>query len=216
MKRPSRTRWFVATVVLCGIALLFYFLPLFHLVPLRAARKQSTSAAFSAPAFVQKLWTEQFPISENRATNASALLADIRSDPKAARKKHARSAGMGTAYTYFLFGDGRILSVDQRGICLSLDPAASRVDVVIETGNIFGNAVRDGTGLLDVSDFQNSRDFNDVSSEINRRIETEVIPALRAKAAPGATVHFVGCAQIADEAVDLSPLRIVPLSAVVR
>ncbi len=80
----------------------------------------------------------------------------------------------------------------------------------LETGNIFGNAVRDGTGLLNVNDFPNSQDFNALSSEINRRIEQQVLPALRKAAAVGATVRFAGCAEIVDEDTDLHPLRIVP------
>ena len=32
--------------------------------------------------------------------------------------------------------------------------------MLIETGHIFGNAVRDGTGLLDVNDYPNSQEFN--------------------------------------------------------
>ena len=54
---------------------------------------------------------------------------------------------------------------------LSLGTEA-KPEVIIQTGNIFGNAARDATGLLDVNIFANSRDFNDIASEINRRIDT--------------------------------------------
>jgi hypothetical protein len=36
------------------------------------------------------------------------------------------------------------------------------------------------------------------------------------KAALGANVHFVGCAEVADEATDLHPLRVVPASIELR
>lgn len=45
----------------------------------------------------------------------------------------------------------------------------------LETGPVFGNVLRDGTGLLDVNDFPNSQDFNALSSEINRRVEEQVL-----------------------------------------
>ena len=51
---------------------------------------------------------------------------------------------------------------------------------------------------------------NALSSEINLRIEQQVLPALRKQARVGATVRFVGCAEIVDEDTDLDPLRIVP------
>jgi len=109
-----------------------------------------------------------------------------------------------------------VVSVNQHEIALSLDADSSSTDVILETGNIFGNAVRDGTRLLNVSDFADSQDFNAISSEINRRIEEQVLPNLRAKAVVGAIVHFAGCAEVADEGTDLHPLLVVPVSAVVR
>ena len=51
-------------------------------------------------------------------------------------------------------------------------------EVVIEIGPVFGNAIRDGSGLLDVSEFANSQDFNALSAEINRRVEELVLPVL--------------------------------------
>ena len=219
MKRSIPPRWIVVAAAACGFVVLCWFVPPFRVVPLKASRQQATAAAFSGPAFVEKFWNERLMKSADRAANAAALLAEIRTNPKAAREKHGRSAGLGTTYYYFLTGEGRVVAVDPRGISLSLDPAAgaaARPDVVIETGNVFGNAVRDGTGLLNVNDFKNSRDYNDVSSEINRRIETDVIPPLRTKATVGSTVQFVGCAEVVNEATDLAPLRVIPVSAVMR
>ena len=84
-------------------------------------------------------------------------------------------------------------------------------EVVLPVGLLFGNAVRDGTGLLNVNDYPNSQDFNDISQALNRIIETRVLPSLRERAKVGATVRFVGCTEIADESGDLRPLRVVPI-----
>ena len=64
---------------------------------------------------------------------------------------------------------------------------------------------------MDVSDFPNSQDFNALSTEINCRVEERVLPVLKRKAAVGAAVRFVGCAEIADPETDVPPLRIVPV-----
>ncbi len=85
-----------------------------------------------------------------------------------------------------------------------------------QTGNVFGNAIRDGAGVVNVSDYPNSQDFNAISSEIDRRVEERVLPGLRSAATVGKSVRFVGCAEVTDEAADLHPLHVVPLSAVVR
>jgi predicted lipoprotein len=77
---------------------------------------------------------------------------------------------------------------------------------------VFGNTIRDGSGLLDVSDFPNSRDFNAISSEINRRVEERVFPLLKQKAAAGVAIQFAGCVDITDPETDLRPLRLVPIT----
>jgi predicted lipoprotein len=82
------------------------------------------------------------------------------------------------------------------------------------TGLIFGNSVRDATGLLDVSKFPNSQQFNAISSELNALVESRVIPGVRSNAAPGHVLRFVGCAEIADEVSDVVPLKVVPLKVV--
>ena len=88
---------------------------------------------------------------------------------------------------------------------------ASPAQVIIEIGPVFGNAIRDGSGLLDVSDFANAQDFNAISAEINRRVEEQVFPVLAANATVGATVHFVGGVDVADSEGAPSSLNLVPV-----
>ena len=203
----------IAIVVLCaGI----WLVPLVHFVPLKSARQHSTEATFNPSAFAETFWSERLLESMDKAVDAAVLLAEIKQDPKEAREKHGRTLGLSGTYYYFVSGTGRILTVDKESVSLTLGAKDSTVDIILETGNIFGNAVRDGTGLIDVNDYPNSRDFNDISSEINRRIEERVLPPLRAKAAVGATVHFAGCAEISDETTDLHPLVLVPIVAEVQ
>ncbi|MBC7783456.1 MAG: DUF2291 family protein [Burkholderiales bacterium] len=215
-RRTSRTSWYLRAGSLAAVAVLFWLVPPFRVVNLQAAHRQTFDATFNPSAFVEKLWTELLPKSVDRATDAASLLAAIQQSPTAAKTKHARSAGLGDTYYYFVKGDGRVVAMTKDGISLSFDPDGATAQVILETGNIFGNSIRDGTGVLDVSDFPNSQDFNAISSEINRRIEERVLPGLRGKAVVGAVVRFAGCAQITDEKTDLNPLRVIPLTAEVR
>jgi predicted lipoprotein len=189
---------------------LVYFFPLFHVVPLRQSGPPAAGAAFDPVAFVDRFWTERLIPGVARAVDAGELVAAVDQDRKSARRTYGRSVGLGGAYYYFVAGTGRVVSVEKDSVRLSLRDGQPQVQVVLETGHVFGNAVRDGTGLLNVNDFSNSQDFNALSSEINRRIEQQVLPDLRKRAALGATVRFVGCAEVMDEDTDLHPLRIVP------
>ncbi|MCU0978376.1 MAG: DUF2291 domain-containing protein [Pirellulaceae bacterium] len=205
-----RRQWIIVAVVAVATAVLLYFLPLFHVVPLDQARQRSEGKAIDPAAFVDRFWTERLIPGATQAVDAAELVTAIGQDRKSAWRAHGRSVGVGGAYYYFVAGTGRVISVEQDSVRLSLRDGQPLLQVSLEAGKIFGNAVRDGTGLLSINDFPNSQDFNALSSEINLRIEQQVLPALRKQARVGATVHFVGCAEIVDEDTDLDPLRIVP------
>jgi predicted lipoprotein len=189
---------------------LLYYLPLFRVVSLEQAAVRNGDEPFEAAAFVDRFWTERLIPGSETAVDAAVLVAAIERDREAARQTYGRSVGLGSVYYYFVAGSGRVVSVEKDSVGLSLGDDQDDVHVSLAIGNIFGNAVRDGTGLLDVNDFANSQDFNALSSEINRRIEVRVLPALRENATVGAKVRFAGCAEIVDEDWDLEPLQIVP------
>ena len=98
-------------------------------------------------------------------------------------------------------------------ISLSLTPGSTNIDVVLEAGLVFGNSVRDGTGLLNASDYPNSQDFNDLSAALNHIVETRVLPPLKKQAKVGTKIFFTGCAEVDDESSDLKPLKVIPVQA---
>ncbi|MBM4091414.1 MAG: DUF2291 domain-containing protein [Planctomycetes bacterium] len=206
----GRRQWIIVASVAAAAAVLFHFFPLFHVVPLDQAGQRAAGKPLDPVALVDRFWAERLSPGGTRAVDAVELVAAMQQDRNSARRTHGRSVGVGGAYYYFVAGTGRVTSVEKDSVRLSLRDDPPQVEVALETGKIFGNAVRDGTGLWNVNDFPNSQDFNALSSEINHRIEQQVLPALRKKATVGATVRFVGCAEIMDEDTDLHPLRIVP------
>jgi predicted lipoprotein len=205
----GRWRGWLGWAATLGVAAVgFHVLPLFHVVPLSTARQQAASAAFDAEAFVETFWPDLLLKTDAPALDADRLIAVLRENPAAAAE-WGRRLGLSRTRCYFVRGQGRIVSVTDDAVSLALDGAAA-AHVVIETGPVFGNAIRDGSGLLDVSAFQNAQDFNALSTALNRRVEAEVLPALRARATPGAQVRFLGGAEVDDPAAAL-PLRIVPI-----
>ena len=99
---------------------------------------------------------------------------------------------------------------------MSVREPQTNPEVVIETGfYIPGNAVRDASGLVDVSRFSDTMKFNEIGSEINKIIVRDVIrPFLDKKVAVGRTVRFCGAAQVAQDAAEedsLQLVRVVPI-----
>ncbi len=204
--------WMTVIVLLAGICWAF---PLFHVVPLERAVKERAAAAFNPTEFAEKFWSERLLKSTDKAVKAEELLPAIKADAAGARKKFARTVGVSESYTYFVSGRGRVLAVSGDEISLAITAGATEVEVILQTGLLFGNAVRDGTGLLNVNDFPNSQDFNAISEALNQIIEKRVQPNLRERAKPGATVRFVGCVEVNDDS-DLKPLKVVPIMAVLE
>ncbi len=84
----------------------------------------------------------------------------------------------------------------------------------LELGVVVDNTVREAVGVK-ASDFANSQDFNAISSELNRRVEQEVIAPNRALLKPGVVAEFVGCAKVGGRS-DLDPLCLIPIRLEVR
>ena len=204
------TTWFTAIIALAAICWLF---PLFHVVPLERAAKEKADAKFDSALFATRFWHEKLLKSLDKATSTDVLLATIQTNAMVARQKFSRSVGVSDSYTYFLSGKGRVLAVSENEISLAIITGSTNADISLQTGLPFGNAVRDGTGLLNVNDFPNSQDFNGISEALNHIVETRVQPRLREQAKIGATIHFVGCAEVNDESTDLRPLKVLPVSA---
>jgi predicted lipoprotein len=136
----------------------------------------------------------------------------MRADPAGAKKKYSHGGGLGSEYFYFISGEGRVVATNDDGIALSVSGPSTNADVVLQTGLIFGDAIRDGTGLLDVNEFPNSQEFNDISTALNHIVETQALPATRQQAHPGGKIRFTGCAQVEDDGSELLPLKVVPIA----
>ena len=63
-----------------GLGLFFYLVPMFHVVPLKAARQQSAKAVFDAAAYVDTFWRGPLLESAQNAVDAAELLAAFRQD----------------------------------------------------------------------------------------------------------------------------------------
>jgi predicted lipoprotein len=110
-----------------------------------------------------------------------------------------------------LQGEGKIVSISEEGVLVCLTTIKTNPEILIATDLIFGNTVRDASGLVDSDYFPDSMNYNKVSEEINKIVMSAVIPPFRNNAKEGLTVHFVGAAEIFESAPQISPLRVVPI-----
>ncbi len=202
------TRGIIALVITAGVCWRF---PLFHVVTRKTATAENAATTFNARQFAETFWTKQLPASLDKTVKAAVLLSAIQSDVATAKRNFSRSVGLSEGYFYFVSGTGRVVAVLDDEISLAVTAGSTNAEVSLQTGLIFGNTLRDGTGLLNASDYPNSQDFNDIAAALNHIVETRVLPKLRGQAKVGANISFVGCTEVDDESADLKPLKVVPI-----
>jgi predicted lipoprotein len=205
--------WIIAMLIAAGVCWLF---PLFHVVPLKTATAEKAAATFNATQFAENFWSNQLLSALPKCSPAAALLALIENDPAAAKKKYSHGMGVGDSYFYFVAGAGKIIAVSDDDISIAVTAGSTNAEITLQTGLIFGNALRDGTGLLSPSAYPNSQDYNDISAALNHIVETSVQPKLREHAKVGSKISFAGCAEVNDESADLKPLKVIPIQATIE
>lgn len=192
-----------------------FYLPLFHLIPLKEAEAAANEKLFEADTFVENWWRDHLLPSVDQAIDVRELISAFSLDTDAAIERYGHRLGVSSKSSYFISGNGKIIEVDRRSVSIDVDEDGD-ADVVINTGPVFGNTVRDGSGLLDINQFPDSQDFNAISVEINRRIEERVLTLLKEGTIQGREVQFVGGVDIAHSNSDLSLLKVVPVMIMLK
>jgi predicted lipoprotein len=191
---PPSQKALLIGVALVGLALLCWRVPLFHVVPLTGVKAARTAAAFDAARVAVGFWEQQLPSALERAPDAKELLVALAKDPGAARKQFGRTFGISSSTLFVVKGTGHVSAVEPEAVVVAVDGTDSKVSLA--TGLVFGSAVRDATGMLDVSAYANSQDFNQLSAQLNALVETRIAPVLREAASVGKAIRFAGCAEL--------------------
>lgn len=190
-------------VAVAGV--LVWLFPLFHVVPLKGIQEQQRAAEFDAAAAAAQFWEAKLLPATARAVEVKDLLSALAADANVAPLSQDGAVGSGT---FLVKGKGRVTSVEEEAVVVAVDGTTAKVKLF--TGLLFGNTVRDATGLLDVSAYANSQDFNDLSTQLNKLVETRISPELRRQATVGRTIRFVGCAEL-EAGTNADGLSIVPV-----
>lgn len=174
-------------------------------------RQAQEQKAFDPAEFAKDFWNNKLRRNLDRATDAQTLLDAFGADTEQANKKYGRRLGLAGSYYHMLAGRGRVVSISEAGVLISIRAPESEPEILIITRDVYGNAIRDASGLINVSDFPNSRDFNNISQQINKIVMNEVLPAFCQDVKEAATVRFVGAAEIKQDEGLIRPLPIVPI-----
>jgi len=169
-------------------------------------RSEERTARFSPAEYARDFWDNRLPAALDNLLAADELIRLFNTDMKAAIAE-GRTLGQSRVHAYLLQGSGRVTAVQKDGLLVSALPEDPGPEVFLCTGSyISGNAVRDASGLIDVSAFSDTMKFNRISAEINRIVVQEVItPFLGRTPQVGMNVRFIGAAEVAEDATEKAP-----------
>jgi predicted lipoprotein len=173
---------------------------------LEGKRAEERAERFDPAQYARDFWDRRLDGVLETALGVEQLIGLFNKDMEAAVSK-GRTLGQSRVHAYLLQGEGKIVSLGRDGLCVSVADPESDPEILICAGSyISGNAVRDASGLVDVSAFSDTMKFNKISFEINKIVVGEVItPFLNRGPQVGMTVRFVGAAEVAEEATQDVP-----------
>lgn len=200
----------IPLVLLVAIGVTWRY-PLFHIKRLAPKDLAQNSGDFDATRFAETFWNQRLLKALDDWSDAAAVVDALREDSRRAAERYGRTVGVSRARLLCVRGRGTIVSIEEQGIGIAVHGEGASPDVVLRTGLLFGNTVRDAGGLLSAGDFSNSQHFNDVSTQLNRIVEAQVIAPLKTRAQLGRPITFVGCGQLLPDSESALPLRLIPL-----
>lgn len=200
----------------CASVVVAWFLvfPPFHVLKKGGSATHSPvegqAQAFEAASYAEHFWAEQLQPTARKARELSSLCVELKRDPRAAAKNLGHQAGVDGPWYFFLRGSGRIVAIEKSRVLVAAE-GGEDLTIALRSGPIFGNVVRDGCALLDVNQVPGLQEYNALSAELNRLVETKVGPKLRKGLSVGMRLSFAGCAE-APESLGSGPaLLVIPV-----
>lgn len=196
------------SLLLVAVALLAYKSVYFQKL---SDKKNITVSTFNAAEFSKKLWNEKMPAKIDSAVDLLALIDAVTKNPEATITKQTNALAIGN-YRYALVKlNATVSDVKEDEIALSAPSADSVLNVLLATEFIYGNAVRDASGLVQVKDFPNTSDLNSISEELNKIIRSTIIPSFKTSIKKGDKVNVVAAIELNKEHIHWQGLELLPV-----
>ena len=119
---------------------------------LEEVRQLRQQKAFNPVKYARDFWDSRLTATFDRAVEVEELIGLFNTNMAEAVKRYGKTPGVSRVYAYLLTGECKIVAASEDGLEVSVGEPPDNPDVFVETGHyISGNAVRDASGLVDVS-----------------------------------------------------------------
>jgi len=171
---------------------------------------KASSSKFDAKAFARNYFNNKLIPSLSGAVEINQLISLLESNKEQTFERYGHVLGIGNIRYFLVKGEGQITSINENDMTILAKADTATKSIRIATEFVFGNAIRDASGKIDINEFSNTMDFNSVSSEINKIVRAEVLPAFKASAKKGNTVQFAGAIELNKEHLNVDDIELMP------
>jgi hypothetical protein len=179
----------------------------------KLSERNKQDQKFDPIAYSKQRWEKDFPVRMDSAVSLPVLMDVLNKEPQKGFDLYTRSLAIGN-YRYALVSmQVQVGHVSEDAIQVILINEDSLVSMELATEFIYGNAIRDASGLVEVSDFPNTADLNGISEALNQLVKDKVVKDLRSTVKEGDRLNVVAALELNKEhihwqGIELYPVRI--------
>jgi len=195
---------FIAVMTLLAIVALYNSI---YFEKLDAKKERESIKDFNPRDKAEYFWENKLNDVLTSAMDLKLFDSQLADNPESLIRQHGKAVGITSTYSFLVKGFAKQAPPGSDQIPVEIPDGAAEYN--LQKKFIFGNAARDATGFFNIDDFENTMDFNAISTELNKLILERVIVKLDA-IPPGETINFIGALEINSENIP-QQIGIVPL-----
>ncbi|MET1018092.1 MAG: DUF2291 domain-containing protein [Leifsonia flava] len=190
VKRRLVRPWMIAVVV--GLAVIAAAALSTKVVTIQDAEAAESVGRFDPVDYADARFdSEIIPQIEEEAVDLATLLTDL--DGGADESDFGNTPGAGSSYSFPVEFTGTAGVPNGSILPVVIEGVPGEVTVQVQIGPaINGTALRDVTGTVSFNEFTNQLEFQEVATEFNNRVRTDVLSDVDPAQLEGKTVHVVG------------------------
>ena len=176
-----------------------------------SSMKANKNEKFDAITYTQLLWKNRMQGKLDSAIEISTLVNEVSVNQVAALDKYGNALGIGN-YRYVLVNAlVSIIDIKEDEINIQFNTGDQQIDALIATEYIYGNAIRDASGLVSVKDFSNTDDLNAISEAMNAKVRNQVLPPFKKSVKKGQKLQVVAAVELNKAFVQWKGLELIPI-----
>jgi len=195
---------YLYTILAILLGVLLYHSVYFEKLSKRNSQK---NAKFDFNTFADSLYYNGI-LKSTQAIEINQLLALTKVNADSAFKTYGNRLGIGESAYFMVNAIGKIIEKNEGELKVTTQNGTT---LIIDTKYIFGNAIRDASGLVKLTDFKTNADFNKVSEALNTVIREKAIPKNLKNINNGDIISVTGAIKLKKGKTNNQILNILPI-----